>query len=243
MDDIGPEGQDHTPEAYDVVDGIDVPCHLDVLPDGRETLVIGDVKGLSAFTHRQGDNILGFGGTCGLCSCQDLLCQFGLRLSEDDIVLHATLNDQCYVSPVASESGGTTVSDQVEILRDYGVPANFEIAESLEDLAADIEQDRGVILEVNAGVIWDNALYYGAGEMNHAVVATGVSRDPETGDIQGFYINDTGTGTSGQFIDADTMRRGWLDAGGVSVVTDVARPEPGAPRDGGPDQVIGANDE
>lgn len=201
----------------------DVPAVLDVLPDGRETVVIGDVDGLADFTHPQGDNPFGFLGTCGLCSCECILRQFGIEVTEADVVEHAIDHGECHISDDPTACGGTTVGDQVAILGDYGVPAHYELGGSLEDLAASLEQGRGVIIEANAGVLWDDVNAYDNGQINHAVVATGVARDPSTGEIQGFYVNDSGTGEAGRFVDAATMREAWMDPGGVSVVTDIVR--------------------
>ncbi|WP_327046603.1 C39 family peptidase [Microbispora sp. NBC_01189] len=218
-------GGDAPPELPDnrYDSGIDVPHHLDTLPDGSDTLVIGDVEKRGQDTHLQGDNPFGFRGTCGLVSCEGVLRHFGLNVSEADIVAHAVMNDQCHVGDDPARCGGTSASDQARILTDYGVPAHVETASSIEDLAAGLEEGRGVIIEANAGVLWDQAEYYEQGQANHAVVATGVARDPQTGQIQGFFINDSGTGQAGRFVDAATMEVAWLEAGGVCVVTDAVR--------------------
>ncbi len=219
IDADAPQAQgDAAPDA-----DVDVPQHLEVLPDGREGLVSGDVEGLADLNHQQGDNPYGFQGTCGLCSCEHILNQFGIDVTEADVVEHAVANGECYVSDDPTQSGGTSVENQAQILNDYGIPAHVEQAGSLEDLAADIEQGSGVIIEANAGVLWNDVNYYGHGEANHAVAVTGVARDPATGEIQGFFIDDSGTGNSGQFVDAATMTDAFLAAGGASVVTDVAQ--------------------
>ena len=204
---------------------VDVPFQLDVLPDGREAVVFGDVAGLADLNHKQGDNPYGFEGTCGLCSCQDILNQFGVEVTEADVVRHAVANGECYVSDDPAASGGTTEDGQAQILGDYGLPAHVEHGSSLEDLAMDIEQGRGVIIEANAGVLWNDAAYYENGQANHAVVVTGVARDPMTGAVEGFFINDSGTGESAKYVDAATMGVAWLDAGATSVVTDAVRPQ------------------
>jgi hypothetical protein len=205
------------------LDAIDIPHQLDTLPDGTETVVIGDVQCLADHTHLQGDNVFGFEGTCGLCSCQDVLGQFGLNVSENDMVLHAVENAQCLVSDNPLEAGGTSAQTQAELLSDYGIPAHVDYAGSLEDLAAGVEQDRGVIIEANAGVLWDDDAYLGDGGRNHAVTVTGVARSPLTGEIHGFYINDTGPGVAARFVDAAAMELAWLDTGGEFITTDVTR--------------------
>jgi Peptidase_C39 like family len=198
---------------------VDVPYHGDVLPDGRETVVIGDVETFSDYCHPQGDNPFGFRQTCGLCSCEGILRQFGIEVTEADIVAHAITRGLCTLEDNPRMSGRTTLLDHVQILSDFGIPAHYETSGSLEDLASRLEQGRGVILALDCGVLWDNADFYD-GRANHAVTAIGVARHPETREIQGFYVNDSGTGQPGRFVDAATMNEAWREMGGTHVVTD-----------------------
>lgn len=206
---------------------VEVPIQLETLPSGDEAIVAGDCERCRDFNHLQGDNPYGFKGTCGLVSCEDVLRQFGVKTSEADVVRHAIDNGLCNSRGFEpGEMGGTTVRDQAQILTDFGVPASEHIAHSLDDLATGVESGRGVIIEVNAGVLWNDANYYGFGEPNHAITVTGIARDPETGRVLGAFINDSGRGfpeDSGRFLDAATLDAGWLEAGGGCVVTDVVK--------------------
>jgi hypothetical protein len=58
------------------------------------------------------------------------------------------------------------------------------------------------------------------------VTVTGVALDPQSRDIQGFYLNDSGNGKSAEFVDAILIRVAWQDTGGWSVVTDAVHPDP-----------------
>ena len=201
----------------------DVPTRLETLPDGRESITIGDVSRLAEFGHLQGRNDMGFLGTCGLCSCETVLNQFDVPVSERDVVEYAAGHGLCEVSADPADCGGTTSDMQARILTDYGVPAHVERGQSLEDLAANVEQGRGVIVSANAGVLWNDAYAYEFGQANHAVAVIGVARSPGTGDVQGFYINDSGTGAAGRFVPASEMTEAWLETGGACVVTDMLR--------------------
>jgi Peptidase_C39 like family len=214
--------------------GIDVPEQPGTLPDGSPSLTIGDVQGDAAFNHQQGDNPYGFQEDCGLVSCQDVLNQFGVPVGEGDVVGHAIQNGECTVlSGDPTDSGGTSADQQAQILTDYGAPAHAETGQSLEQLAQDVEQGHGTIIEVNAGVLWDDPQHVEGGGANHAVTVTGVARDPQTGDIQGFYINDSGTGQSAEFVPAQTMTTAWQDTGGTCVVTDAVNVPPQDSSNGG----------
>jgi|SRR5579864_3141411 len=201
----------------------EVPSRLEQWPDGREMLIIGDPQGDKAFTHRQGDNPFGFEGTCGLCSCENVLRAFGLEVTEADVVAFAVKEGLCQVSDDPARSGGTTVFRQAELLSRLGVPSNATLGGTLDGLASDLEEGKGVIVELNAGVLWDRADFVEEGQANHAVTVTGVARDPQTGNIEGFFINDSGTGKAGQFVDASTMREAWVESGGQQVTTLLSR--------------------
>ncbi|HLJ57631.1 MAG TPA: C39 family peptidase [Chthonomonadaceae bacterium] len=198
------------------------PQHMDTLPDGREVLITGDTDGYRDFNHQQGDNDLGFQQDCGLVSSQDVLNQFGVDVNENDVVHHAVDNNECQVVPGDNaNSGGTTADWQANVLSDYGVPAHVENGGSMDDLANNIQDGHGVIIEVNAGVLWDDPNSYGDGQSNHAITVTGVVRDPSTSEITGFVVNDSGDGKGEKYVDAATMQQMWVDTGGQSVVTDV----------------------
>ena len=111
--------------------------------------------------------------------------------------------------------------------------AHAETGQSLEQLGQDVEQGHGVIVDANAGVLWNDPQYVEGGAANHAVTVTGVARDPQTGNIQGFYINDSGDGKSAEFVSAQTMTTAWQDTGGTCVVTDAVHTLPQGTTTGG----------
>src|SRR5258707_15346970 len=114
-------------EPPEVKPDTDVPAEFDELPDGEPSLMLGDVRGYTAFNHRQGDNQEHFQLDCGLMSVQDVLRQFGAQVTEADTVEHALQRGECSVDPAAAEqSGGTTPSEDARILTEYGVPSRAE---------------------------------------------------------------------------------------------------------------------
>lgn len=160
-------------------------------------------------------------------SVQDVLRQFGAHVTEGEVVTHAVQRGECYLDPAAAgRSGGTLPSQDARILTEYGVPSRVASGQTLARLAAQVEDGRGVIAGVNCGVLWQDPEQVGDGAVNHAVTVTGVALDPRSGDIQGFYINDSGNGKSGEFVSAVLMRVAWQDTGGWIVVTDAGHPDP-----------------
>jgi hypothetical protein len=220
---IGPDGIGDAPGGELVAD---VPTCLDVLPDGREALVLGDVPGARDLHHSQGDNPWGFQGTCGIVSCENVLRQFGVEVSETEVLTHALSRGLCTIADDPSRSGGTTAFDRAQILSDFGVPAQATNVGSLEELAGFVEGGHGVIAGVNAGVLWDDAGAYDTGQSNHAVVVTAIARDRETGELLGLFINDSGRGVAedaGRFVDTARFEQCHLGAGGMVVVTDTVK--------------------
>jgi hypothetical protein len=212
-------------EPHDNSADVDVPGQLDELPDGEPSVMVGRVRGYAAFNHRQGENPEHFQLDCGLMSVQDVLRQFGARVTEADMVEHAVQSGECSVNPAAPEqSGGTTPTEDARILTEYGLPSRAESGLTLTELAALVECGRGVIIGVNCGVLWQAPEDVGNGSVNHAVTVTGVALDPQTRTIQGFYINDSGSGQSAEFVSTILIRVAWQDTGGWTIVTDAAHP-------------------
>src|SRR5713226_4450164 len=111
---------DDSLDSHEMGADMDVPARLDTLPDGRRSLMLGDVPGYAAFNHQQGDNPEHFQADCGLVSVQDVLQQFGAHVSEGDVVTHALQLGECYVDPAAAgQSGGTLPSQDARILTEY----------------------------------------------------------------------------------------------------------------------------
>jgi hypothetical protein len=187
---------------------------------GQDVLVVGDPKEYAGFNHKQGERV-GYRGTCGLVSCQDILLQFGLHVTETEIVNYAIEHGLCNTEGEPRYRGGTTNVQRAEILRNYGIPARDENSATLVDLSSYVQQGRGVIIAVNAGILWAKKEYLERGDANHAIVVTGVKLDSSSGVIEGFYINDSGTNESGKFIDAITMLDVWENLGGLIVMTDI----------------------
>lgn len=145
----------------------------------------------------QGDNKYGASGNCGLVSTANVLRMAGVPATENDITGYALKNGLC------ERSGATAWSDQAKILNHYGVPASVNYSNSLENIAKDVENNKGVILGVNANNLWYNKGI--SGKMTHAVTLTGVVRDKATKQIKGFTICDSGAKHKQRFVPYQQM--------------------------------------
>lgn len=154
--------------------------------------------------HVQGCNTLHFRGTCGLCSCVNILRLAGREwTTEEEVVRYAAAEGLCTNnSPDNDMNGGTTCEDRQKILKHFnldcgtfspvfssGWEINYDATIKL--IAEYVETGRGVILSVNAYTLW-----YGKvnnGNSGHAVVVISVKKD-KNGQIVEFFICDTGSG-------------------------------------------------
>ena len=200
-----------------------VPSEYGLLADGHRALIIGAIRAATAFHHRQGENSADLRGDCGIVCCVDVLDQFGVNRSEADLVRHALACGELHIEIGQPDASGWTYpGEQAAILGDYGVPAHPDLAPSLEWLAGAVQLGHGIIIGVNAGVLWNNPGNLGTGEANHAVTVTGIARDAGDNALLGFYVNDSGTGLSAQFVSCQLMTAAFMRTGGYCVITDIS---------------------
>jgi len=196
---------------------------LGELTDGRNVVVDGDVANFAEYNNQQGENDFGYEGTCGIVSVKNVLNEFGVSANEQQVVSYAVERGLCNTGAGEIQDarylGGTTMAGQAEMLSELGVPSLAESGLTVDELAERITDCHGAIVELNAGVLWNQPALYDTGQANHAVTVTGVARDPETSEVIGVFINDSGQGVAGEFVSRDTLERAWERAGGNAVVT------------------------
>jgi hypothetical protein len=190
------------------------------LPDGKMANVYGNPELKKELNHPQGQNDLGYKGTCGLVSCEQVMNQHGQNTNENEVVKSAASKGLCTTDSTPGNNGGTTSQERTQILNEANIPAHTESGQNLDGLNKHLKDGKSVIASVNAGELWDDPNYYGNGERNHAVLVSGSAEAPDTGNLMGFFINDSGTGESGKFISKDKMSAAWEQAGGFLNVTD-----------------------
>lgn len=175
----------------------------------------------------QGDNVYDAHGDCGLVSITNLLRIAGSDVTEDDVVGYAIRSSLCNYSAFdpPGERGGTTTWEQRAILESLGFDTECfvpgEAGGSLEAMAGHVEAGKGVLIGVNAGYLWENADYIGDGRVNHTVLVTGTVRDPETGELRGFTVCDSGSSKSpsfANFVSVETMEDAYTNAFGADVI-------------------------
>lgn len=197
-------------------------------PEAGEVLVSGDPFEIGEnLDDLQGDNIYNFGGCCGLVTVSNLLTMAGFESTEDEVIGRAISMNLCYYDVFGdpAENGGTNVYQRQALLRSYGISSTVFSSTtqggSLDAIADYVEAGHGVNISVNAGYAWDNPDCIGDGSSNHSIVVTGTARDPETGELKGLYVCDSGLtdrDSDSMFLSVDVLQDAYLDAPGTSVL-------------------------
>ncbi len=179
--------------------------------DGRNVLVYGYPK-RNELDYMQGDAVDNYTGTCALTSIANLLTQAGRPTTEAQVVRLAINNNWTVSNPAlpAHQLGGTNVEEQRKLLSSYGLRNDVVIGYNEMGMANLLRSGRGVILAVNAGLLWGEDAYKGNGAVNHAVTLTGAVIGESDGALLGFYLADSGRGRVSdmtRFVDIASLRR------------------------------------
>lgn len=175
----------------------------------------------------QGDNVFNFQGDCGLVTVRNFLALGGMEASEDQVVGRAIRMGQCVHSVFnrPADNGGTSVLHRQNLLESYNIPTvvldNRSEAASLESLAALVEAGHGVNISVNAGYAWDDPNAVGDGGSNHSILVTGTAWDPETGQLKGLFVCDSGLtdrDSKAMFLSVDVLKDAYLEAPGCTAL-------------------------
>jgi hypothetical protein len=121
---------------------------------------------------------------------------------------HASGESDGDIGKWAAKQGGTLCEDEKLTLERYGVEAEVVSGKpSLEWVAQQVSQGKGLITGHDAGVLWDKPSYSGSG---HSVAVTGVEYD-EFGNISHVIVVDSGAGRCSSRVPAAVFRDSLLE--------------------------------
>lgn len=191
--------------------------------DGTSVLVFGYPKRFE-LDYLQGNEVVGYEGTCALTSIANLLTQTGRPTSESQVVNLAINNNWAVNNPnlPPSQLGGSNVNGQRAILDHYGLRNDVIVGYNENGLANLIRSGRGVIIAVNAGYLWSDNQYIGNGQVNHAITLTGAVYSETDGSLAGFYVSDSGRGKVSdmtRFLSIDVFRQAANVANAYAIYT------------------------
>ncbi len=159
--------------------------------------------------------------TCAVVSQQMVLKDFGIDVSEAQLVYDATSNGWL-------TEGGTTMDDMGRLLEHYGVPTHANYSGDFPSLLNELAHGHKVIVPVNSDELWNGVSFWQrlTGSHNtgpdHAIVISGVDfSDPAHPMV---VVNDPGnTGVdSAQMYPLDDFLEAWNDSNGMYLATDEA---------------------
>ncbi len=198
------------------------------LVDGEPALVYGYPKA-NELDYTQGDAVPDFWGTCALTSIANLLTQAARPTTESDVVNRAIQYGWAVIDPDLPPyvRGGSNYIDQQALLDSYGVRNDLIVGYNEEGVANLIRSGRGVIIAVNAGMLWDDAAYADGGGVNHVVTVTGAVYGEADGELLGFYIADSGrhkVSDMTRFVDIATFREAAQVPNAYAIYRTLVRP-------------------
>jgi uncharacterized Zn-binding protein involved in type VI secretion len=111
------------------------------------------------------------------------------------------------------KSGGTTVTQTEDTLREHGVESTQE-RQTMENISQAVAEGKGVITSHTSSTLWDDRQYNG----NHAVNVTGLVYDAD-GKLVSVVTLDTGTGNCATLVPAGRYEKSLLSWPSNAVIT------------------------
>jgi hypothetical protein len=182
---------------------------VEALRRAGQTSTVGDpVRRARLVYHQNGE-------TCALAVQAEVLAELhgldpgskGMRALEDKLYEEAVRKgyfEGDVADPRTRWKGGTTPNQYMGSL--LGVPVRRTALASPEQLDAAVKTGKMLIVNGNTGTLWNDPKFANGG---HAFVVTGAEVRRDTGEVLGYYINDTGTNEGGRFVARGQFMKAW----------------------------------
>lgn len=176
----------------------------------------GDIIGNPVNPYQQTYN-----DTCAIKSQQLILEEFGIHVSEDQLVQYSA--EHGWYS-----GNGTQMSDVGKLMADAGIPCTQMQDANYYDLVDHLAHGHKVIVAVDSGELWNNGIGDWFKDMfvgdtpDHALIVAGIDRtDPNNPMV---ILTDPGTGQPAEPYPLDQFLDAWGDSKNFMVATDVPTP-------------------
>ncbi len=164
--------------------------------------------------------------TCAIKSQQLILNDFGISVSEEQLVRQAEQFD------LYTPGSGTSPRDVGKLLELNGVQYTQYENATVYDLTAALAQGQKVIIGVDSDELWDKGLlsqygnkitdYFGGESADHALIVAGIdTTDPDHVQV---ILTDPGTGEESACYPMEQFLDAWHDSGNFMVATDSPAP-------------------
>ncbi len=162
-----------------------------------------------------------YNDTCAIKSQQIILNDFGVPVTEDQLVQYSI--DRGWYN-----GNGTAFGDIGKILVDAGIPCTQQDGANIYDLTNELAQGHKVIVTVDSGELWDNGILDWLKDIfmgetpDHALIVTDIDMsDPNDPKV---ILTDPGTGQSAEPYPLDQFMDAWGDSHNFMVSTDIPTP-------------------
>ena len=167
-----------------------------------------------------------FPDSCAIKSQQLILSDFGIEVSEVDLVQTAAVNGWY--------NGGTAPQDVGNLLELANIPVTRQEGANVFNLVNELAQGHKVIVGLDANEMWHNDSisdklknwyndFFGEPGGNHALIVAGIdTSDPNNILV---IVKDPGSGDDGKPYPLDQFIDAWSDANCYMVSTDMSAPE------------------
>lgn len=155
--------------------------------------------------------------TCAIKSQQIILKDFGINVTEDQLVGEA-INNGWY-------HGGTSPADVGKLLELHGIPVSQYDNANIFNLVNELSQGHKVIVGVDSGELWEDNLFdkfFEDSKADHALIVSGVdTSDPNNVKV---ILTDPGTGDLLKEYPMDKFVDAWEDSNCFMVATNDPQP-------------------
>lgn len=160
-----------------------------------------------------------YSDTCAIKSQQLILQDFGIDVSEDQLVEYS-IQHGWY------NGDGTQMGDIGKCLVDAGIPCHQQVDANVYDLVNELQMGHKVIVGVDSGELWDNSFWDWLKDLfvgdtpDHALIVAGIDMsDPDNPMV---ILTDPGTGEPSAPYPLDQFMDAWKDSQCFMVATDVS---------------------
>lgn len=172
------------------------------------------------FTGKQGNNSFGIHNDCGVACVTQILILSGKKVTENDVLRVAISEGLCNITDITmGTNGATSAIHRASLLSKFNIKSRVELAKT-KKIASYIEHGHGVIVSVDAGLLWNRTIDVGIG---HAIVLYGTIHRASDGVLMGFVVCDTGSGNMKQFVTCGMFEKMFHYDRGINVTLEAIR--------------------
>lgn len=162
-----------------------------------------------------------YNDTCAIKSQQLILNEFGIAVTEDQLVEYSAQRGWY-------NGNGTQMSDVGKLIAEAGIPCTQKSNATKFDLITELSCGHKVIVAVDSDELWDGGLntwfedIFTGDTPDHALIVAGIDNtDPKNPMV---ILTDPGTGQPAQPYPLDQFMDAWKDSGNYMVSTDIPTP-------------------